>query len=195
MNRQFVVGIGGAALAALGAAFTLTCASNASADTTVVEPAPAPAPAPQAAVVAAPVSQGTTTERADSYTGPNRRLIATGLITFGASYLPALIVAGASNTSADHHLFVPLVGPWLDMGDRPQCGAGHIGCDAETSDKVLLAIDGVFQGIGAITTVWGFLSPERHEVVQQTSEAEKPSVHVSPTNVGSGYGLTAFGSF
>lgn len=195
MNRRFVFGVGGGLLGALGAAFTLTCANTASADTTVVEPAPqpAPAPAPQAAVVAEP-APAATTESADAYTGPNRRLIASGLITFGASYIPALIVAGTSDTSADHHLYVPIVGPWLDLGDRPGCGSGHIGCDTETTDKVLLVVDGIFQGIGAVTTVWGFLSPERHEVVK-TAEPEKPSVHVSPTSVGSGYGVTAFGSF
>jgi hypothetical protein len=117
-----------------------------------------------------------------------------GLITFGLSYIPALVVAGTSDVSADHHLYVPIVGPWLDLGGRPGCGPGQISCDAETTNKVLLVFDGIFQGIGAITTVAGFLSPERHEVVS-AADSDKPTLHLAPANVASGYGLAAFGSF
>jgi hypothetical protein len=103
-------------------------------------------------------------------------------------------VAGTSDVSADHHLYVPIAGPWLDLGDRPGCGSGHIGCDTETTYKVLLVVDGLFQGIGALTTVAGFLSPERHELVS-TADAGKPTLHVAPASVASGYGLAAFGRF
>jgi hypothetical protein len=176
-----------------GAASALTYATSSSADTTVVEqPAPAPAPAP--AVVATPVVAAPAGESRDAYTGPNRRLIGSGLITFGLSYIPALVVAGTSDVSADHHLYVPIVGPWLDLGGRPGCGPGQISCDAETTNKVLLVFDGIFQGIGAITTVAGFLSPERHEVVS-AADSDKPTLHLAPANVASGYGLAAFGSF
>jgi hypothetical protein len=181
MNRHTI--LSGGVLGAAIAAMTWTTASRA--DTTVVETPPS-SPAP---VAATPVAER------DAYTGPNRRLITSGLVTFGLSYIPAVIVAGTSDTSADHHLYVPIVGPWLDLGDRPGCGP-HIGCDTETTNKVLLVVDGLFQGIGAVTTVWGFLTPERHEVVSTAAVVDKPTVHVSPSSVGaSGYGLTAFGSF
>jgi hypothetical protein len=188
MKRHFIsVGVlfGAASLA-------LTYSATSSADTTVVAPQPAPAQE-NTTVVAAPAATAPAGESHDAYTGPNRRLIATGLLTFGLTYIPSIIVAGTSDTSADHHLYVPIVGPWLDLGDRPGCGP-HIGCDTETTNKVLLVFDGIFQGIGALTTVYGFLSPERHEVVT-TSEALKPTVHVAPANVASGYGLAAVGSF
>ncbi|HEX3771354.1 MAG TPA: hypothetical protein VHV30_10835, partial [Polyangiaceae bacterium] len=144
-------GVLGAMAASALVATTWTATSHAQ-ETTVVQSNTTSAPAPVAA------------ESRDAYTGPNRRLIGSGLVTFGVSYIPALIVAGTSDVSADHHLYVPIVGPWLDLGDRPECGAGHIGCDTETTNKVLLVVDGLFQGIGAVTTVWGFLTPEHREV-------------------------------
>ena len=186
MKRHLVVGA-----VFVSAASVFTYSASSSADTTVVEQ-PAPAPPASTTVVAAPAAP--VAEARDEYTGPNRRLIGSGLITFGLSYIPSLIVAGTSDISADHHLYVPIVGPWLDLGNRPGCGAGHIDCDAETTDKVLLVFDGIFQGIGALTTVAGFLSPERHELVS-SADSDKPTLHLAPAHVASGYGLAAFGNF
>lgn len=132
-------------------------------------------------------------ETTQSYTGPNRALVGTGLVTFGLSYIPAVIVASQSDQQADHHLYVPVVGPWLDLVNRPACGPESVQCDTETTNKVLIGVDGVFQGIGALTTIVGFLAPEHETEVVTTS---KPSVHVSPARMGAGgYGLTAFGNF
>ena len=143
-------------------------------------------------------------EKAEMYTGPNRALISTGLVTFGLSYVPAVIVAGTSPQAADNHLYIPVAGPWMDLADRPACGApaptegdmnvpSSIPCDAETTNKVLLGVDGVFQGIGALTTLVGLLSPEREEEPVTTG---KPTVHVTPARMGvGGYGIAAFGNF
>jgi hypothetical protein len=186
MTRHFT--LGGAVAGALVAA--ITWAGEANADTTVVEQPAAPAPVVATPVVATPA----TAERAP-YTGPNRMLIESGLITFGLSYIPAVIVAGTSDTSADHHLYVPVIGPWLDLGNRPSCGVGAIGCDTETTNKVLLVVDGIFQGLGVLTTVGGFLTPEHREVVT-TADAKKLTLHLTPTQIASGaYGMAAFGTF
>ena len=174
-NRTWVFGATVSALA-------LTWSSASFAQDTVVVNQPAPAPA----------AEGSTA----GYSGPNRALIGSGLVTFGLSYIPAVIVAGESGQSTDHHLYVPVIGPWLDLGDRPGCGAGSIGCDSESTNKVLLAVDGVFQGLGVLTTVAGFLTPESHVVTTRTAEADKPTLHLSPAHLGAaGYGLAAFGSF
>jgi hypothetical protein len=134
------------------------------------------------------------TEEAEAYNGPNRSLIGTGLVTLGLSYIPAVVVASKSTQPADHHLFVPVAGPWLNLANRPPCGGEGIACDAETTNKVLLGVDGVFQGIGVLTTLAGIFSPE-HEAEVVTSTG-KPSVHVSPARMGvGGYGVTAFGAF
>jgi hypothetical protein len=195
MNRRIIV-----ASAGLAAAAALVWSNPSRADDVVVaQPAPAPAPAQSTTVVAT----GGAGETPAYYQGPDRRLISSGLITFGLSYIPAVVVAGTSDTSADHHLYVPVIGPWLDLGDRPGCGSGHIGCDTETTYKVLLVLDGIFQDLGILTAASGLLMPEHHVAVvseadkkQAAIDANKPTVHVSPSEVANGaYGVAAFGSF
>jgi hypothetical protein len=133
-------------------------------------------------------------EEAETYTGPSRSLIGTGLVTFGLAYIPAVIVGAKSNQEADRHLFVPVAGPWLNLANRPRCGPESLPCDTETTNKVLLGVDGIFQGIGVLTTLAGFFTPEHETEVLTTTG--KPSVHVAPARMGAGgYGLTAFGAF
>jgi hypothetical protein len=174
-------------LSALGVAGTLLSLSATSLadNTTIVQQAPAPAPV----VVAAPPA-----EQTPVYTGPNVPMITSGLVTFGLAYIPAIVVAGESTQAADHNLYVPIIGPWVDIANRPRCNTfGGPDCATETTDKVLIGVDGVFQGLGAITTVLGFLTPERHEYV--VDGQAKPQIQVSPTRVGSGYGLGAVGTW
>jgi hypothetical protein len=150
-------------------------------------------------VVAQPAAPATVTpapETAVGYSGPNRALVGTGLVTFAASYIPAVIVAGESPQPADHHLYVPIAGPWLDMANRPACGAASVSCDSETTSKILLAVDGVFQGIGVLTTVAGFLAPEHEQTVTTLSTVGKPTIHIAPAEMGAGgAGVAAFGTW
>ena len=128
-------------------------------------------------------------------TGPNADLIGAGLVTFGLAYLPATIVASSSDVPADQHMYVPVAGPWLDMSNRPHACGAAAACDTETGYKVLLAADGIIQGLGALMTLAGILSPEPSPAA---TAVEKPTMHlqVTPAHVGSsGYGLTAFGKF
>jgi hypothetical protein len=176
------------AAAAGAVAAALACLTSASPsfaqETTVVTQ-----PGPPGTMVSPPIA-----ETGEAYMGPNRALIATGLVTFGLAYVPAVIVAGSSTQSYDHHLYVPVVGPWLNLANRPQCGPETIDCDTETTNKVLLGVDGVFQGIGVITTLAGFLTPEPARAV--VTAKTKPSLHVTPAKVGrTGYGVAAFGEF
>jgi hypothetical protein len=66
------------------------------------------------------------------------------------------------------------------------------GCDHETTNKVLLAVDGVIQAAGAITVVSGLLTPSRPVVAtRHFSIAE-----ILPTTFGSGRpGIAALGNF
>ncbi len=175
------------ALGVAGALLSLSTASCAS-DTTIGQTPPAPAPPPQRGVVEAQGAERPVETR------PNVPLITTGLVTFGLSYVPALVVAGESTQSADHNLYIPVAGPWLDIANRPSCGGGGPDCTTETTDKVLIGVSGVFQGVGAVMTVLGLLTPERSEVVT-AAKADKPTIHVSPTSVGTGYGLGAVGTW
>lgn len=154
-------------------------------ETTVVAQPPAPA-------TVAPAQETVTV-----YKGPNRALIGAGVGVFAASYIPAVIVGAESSLDADRHLFIPVVGPWIDLGNRPACGVSSVVCNNETTNKVLLAVDGVFQGIGVLTAIAGLLMPERQEVVTTTTAtAEKPSIHLSPAEMGAGgAGVAAFGTW
>lgn len=180
-------------LSALGVAGVVVLLSTTSfaADTTIVQspppPAPAPAPAVQPGVVEAQGAERPVETR------PNVPLITGGLVTFGLSYVPALVVASQSSQSADRNLYIPVAGPWLDFANRPGCGPGGASCNTETTNKVLLGVDGVFQGVGAVMTVLGLLTPETHTAA--AANADKPTIHVSPTSVGTGYGLGAVGTW
>ncbi len=81
----------------------------------------------------------------------------------------------------------------MDFANRGGCGGiTQNSCDSETANKVLLAADGVFQGIGALQILGAFLMPEVHT----TYVATEPRVVVGPSRVGrSGYGLAAGGTF
>src|SRR6516162_3853198 len=80
------------------------------------------AAAQQTSIVSTP-GTARVVEKPETYTGPNRALISTGLVTFGLAYVPAVIVAGTSSLPADNHLYIPVAGPWLNLADRPACGA------------------------------------------------------------------------
>jgi hypothetical protein len=61
---------------------------------------------------------------------------------------------------------------------------------------VLLVFDGVFQAIGALTVVGGFLNTAHDTTTVQRTASPPPTVRVSPAQIGaSGYGMVALGSF
>jgi hypothetical protein len=124
------------------------------------------------------------------------RLLASGLLTFGLAYVPAVTSANASSLSVDRQLYVPVVGPWIDLGTRPNCGRGSLPCNSETLNQGLLIADGFFQGLAVVQLLAG-LGALAHDSATTSSKAdERPSVHVSPTQVGTnGYGVAAIGKF
>jgi hypothetical protein len=131
-----------------------------------------------------------------SYAPPNRPILAAGIITFIGSYGPAVIVAAANNNSFDNNLYIPLVGPWLDLRSRPGCsGPGEANCTGtESGSRALLVLSGVFQALGVMTAAVGLIVPEKRHIASN-AKAGKPSVHVFPAPVRDGYGLAAYGSF
>jgi hypothetical protein len=120
-------------------------------------------------------------------------LITSGLVTFGVAYGSSVVVAATSNHEGDHHLYVPVIGPWLDLANRPGCDVNRTACDNETTNKVLLVVDGIFQGAGAVSLVAGLLTPPAEHNVTVVSDTK---VHVVPVSFGAGSpGLAAFGRF
>ncbi len=133
-------------------------------------------------------------------TGPNRALLHSGIWIFVLSYVPAVIVAAESHRNGDKNLYIPIAGPWMALAARERC-APDVSCSNETVNKVLLVVDGVFQGLGALDFVGAFLFPETRTltVSSSTNNASRlafPSIRVVPAQVGGGaYGLAAVGSF
>lgn len=119
---------------------------------------------------------------------PNGSLIGSGMVMFGASYIPSVIVAAESSRPGDTSLYIPVAGPWMNLSRRDeQCPGGR--CANDMPNKVLLVADGLFQGFGALQVLGGFLFPTTRTVTQTSN------VHVLP-NVGSNHvGITAVGSF
>jgi hypothetical protein len=119
---------------------------------------------------------------------PNGALIGSGLTMFGFSYIPSMIVAASSARASDSALYMPVVGPWVDLAQRDRdCVGGP--CRGDAGNQVLLAVNGVVQGIGVLQILGGFLFPTTRTVTRAAS------VQVLPTVGASQVGLTAVGAF
>ena len=158
---------------------------------TVVTPTPAPqAQQQQPVVVVNPQPQEpprttvvtTNPEGTEVYDQWNAPVFATGALVFAGAYGASAVVAGTSEHPGADRLYVPVVGPWLALNDWGNCPIEEPRCDKNTTDKVLLVGDGVFQAAGLITMVTGVLSPSHHTVYTRTA-AKKP-IKVTPTRNG-----------
>ncbi len=159
---------------------------------TVVVPSgeqPAPAlPAAPPAVVSEPAGPVHLISR------PNRSWLTTGLLTFGQSYVASMGIAATSRHRGDSNLWIPALGPWLDLGARPSCRS-PADCGPETGIQVLLVADGVLQTFGAFHIFGAFMWPETVGVPIVTT-ASGASLSVSPSKMGrEGYGLAGTGHF
>lgn len=130
----------------------------------------------------------------DAYNAP---VFTTGALVFLVSYGGSVIVAAsADQEELDRgldRLYVPVVGPWLALDKRGSCPIEEPACDDETTAKVLLVADGVFQAAGVVTMVSGILQPSSRRVPVRTVDTK---VRVTPTTLaGTGGGLQVFGRF
>ena len=130
------------------------------------------------------------------YAPPNRIIVASGIVAFVGSYGTSVIVAAANNNSWDNNLYIPLLGPWLDLQNRPGCGGpGEAPCNGrENLERAGLILSGVFQALGLMTVAVGLIVPEKRHVPIR-AKADKPTVHISPALVSHGYGVAAYGGF
>ena len=131
-----------------------------------------------------------------SQTRPNSAMLSSGVAAVAVPYLASVIVGAESNHPGDHNLFIPVAGPWMDLGDR-HCAAGSA-CNHEGLYKGLLIADGIFQSLGALEIAGAFLFPETVTVTgtaRRSVPTRTAGVHLSPASVGSGYGLAAVGAF
>lgn len=156
--------------------------------TVIVTPAPAPVvttvPEPRYRVVH------------DSYNAP---VFATGALVFAATYGASVITAATTNGErGNNRLYVPVVGPWLALNDRGSCDITRTACDHETTVKVLLIADGVFQAAGIVGMLDGLLQPSSHREVLVETRLDRKT-RIRPTMVssasGSSPGVAVLGHF
>ena len=155
-------------------------------NTTIVTPAQPAPPAPSPVVIVnpppAPVRATLITRDPETYEVTdawNAPVFATGAIVFAGSYGASAVVAATSNHVGADRLYVPVAGPWLALNDWGNCPINQPRCDENTTEKVLLVADGVFQAAGVITMLTGLLSPSTHTV-----HAQRTVVKVTPTHNG-----------
>ena len=117
----------------------------------------------------------------DSYNAP---VFASGAAVFALSYGASVITAATTdNDRGKNRLYVPVVGPWLALNERGDCDILRTSCDHETTVKVLLIADGVFQAAGVIGMLDGLLRPSTHRVLVANKVDTK--IRVRPTVIGS----------
>jgi hypothetical protein len=163
-------------------------------------PAPSPPPVPPAPAATTQTTQAAylpsdrTTERTIEHR-PNRTLLGTGGGIFLLSYGGSVIAGAASNRDADRKLFIPVVGPWLDLGDRgctlnDPCGSN------EDVAKAMILTSGIVQGAGVLIALGSLVIPESTDVTERTTTAAlKPEVKILPMSFTAGAGVGAIGRF
>jgi hypothetical protein len=206
MKAQVIRNRSGAALALCAAA--VGWGSSAGAQSVVVQPGeqrsqPPPAsvvvvnsaaPAPSTEPPFAPQPPAASEPAVQYTTRPNRAWLTTGLLVFGQAYVASIGIAATSIHHGDSNLWIPALGPWLDLGARPGCPA-YGDCGLETGLRVLLVADGILQTFGAFQIVSAFLWPETIALPAVTT-ASGASVSFAPGRVGAeGYGIRGEGRF
>jgi hypothetical protein len=180
MLRRLTPTVAGLTLVASTLSFASTGHGD---DVTVVTPTPQP---PVVVDSAPPVD----TVRTRSETGPDMREVGGGILTFGIAYGISLGVAASSSHQGDSHLYVPVVGPWLDFGDRGGCAPGT--CDKETAYRTLIVVDGVFQALGALSIISGLVFQTTHDVaITSTPDRSQATIRIVPMYTNGGPALAA----
>lgn len=125
---------------------------------------------------------------------PNRTLLSTGTGLFVLSYGSSVVAAAVSDRDADKKLFIPVVGPWMDLGDRGCTGAEPCGANEDVA-KAMVITSGIVQGAGVLMALSSLFIPESTTVSERTRAATKPEVRVLPVSFAAGAGLGAVGRF
>jgi hypothetical protein len=113
-----------------------------------------------------------------------------GVVLFTLSYGPSVYVGAQSPRAADRALEAPVVGPWMDMAQRPKCVAPASPvalpidpCIMETASRIGLAVSGSVQDLGFLLTLVGL--PSHSEIVEGGGRGvgarAKPHVVFVPT--------------
>jgi hypothetical protein len=124
---------------------------------------------------------------------PSRSLLRMGAAALAVSYLPSFVVASTSHRDGDQWLFVPIVGPWVDLGTREGCAISGGDCSNEPLFRVALIAAGIVQVAGATALIASFILPEYRVERERVGRARSAQLTVAPlrlTKDSFGLGLT-----
>jgi hypothetical protein len=136
---------------------------------------------------------------------PNPTLLGSGAGTFVVGYAPGVVVGITSDHKGDDQLFIPVVGPWLDLGKRDCSGATVItnngprevasgeNCGTSDIERAALIASGVVQGAGVLQMLASLFVPARR--VDVVVGSRQPKFSVTPTYFRGGAGAMASGRF
>jgi hypothetical protein len=134
--------------------------------------------APSSPTYTPPTAESTTVYRGQR---PNRPLLITGGALLVGTYATTAGITAGANTKEDHDLYLPVVGPWINLANRDcngDCTATH------NRNTVLIAGSGVLQGVGAAMVLTSFFVPEK--IPTATIAAGPVKMQVIPTAGGMG---------
>ena len=127
--------------------------------------------------------------------GPNFVMLGLGLASFANAYAIAAIAGATSSYRPDRDLFVPILGPWLDLANRAGCSPqGAPSCHAERVNRASFVVDGVFQGVGVLAVAAALAFRWPHPDTSATATAA-PVLELAPVQYAGGMGLAALGTF
>ncbi len=152
--------------------------------TTSAEDMSAAAPMPSPTSAAPPTGETTT---AYQRRRPNRPILITGGALLLGTYVTTAALVGANGPVADHDLYIPVVGPWINLADRSTDRGNN------TRDTVLIAGSGVLQGVGAAMLITSFFVPE--SMPSARISAGNVKMQVTPTASYNAAGVGAIGTF
>lgn len=133
---------------------------------------------------------------ADEERKPNRSMLITGSAIFLGTYAASATVGAFSDNKADNNLFIPVVGPWIDVAER-DCKLGQ----CSTSEDVAIAHligSGAAQAAGIGIVIGSFFVHERKDgrpAPQPKVGGARPTLQVLPLGLRAGAGIGAFGTF
>ncbi len=124
-----------------------------------------------------------------------RGLIIGGAVTLAVLYSISFSVAASNNfDNANGWLAVPVIGPfgWLAARKTPTCGTAPYTytCDDESSNRTMVALDGMAQAAGAAMLIAGLAITRKHLLL-----VDPQDVIVAPYASPSGSGLNIIGRF
>jgi hypothetical protein len=95
------------------------------------------------------------------------------------------VVWGRESPGDQNALWVPVLGPWLELSSLPDCGNRDVMCSHSSAERSVLIVTGIAQlaGVGLMAHA---LTKPRHK---------KPPVMIAPTMSGTGGGVQIRGRF